>query len=113
MGNLALAIDFGSSNTAAAYRDHDGTVHEVRLTMTGALMPSAVLCSGGQILVGRTALQAAFTEPDAFEPTPKRRLADGDILLGGTLVPVIDLVAAVFGEVVERAREVMGPSPTR
>jgi len=111
VGNLALAIDFGSSNTAAAYRDRDGTVHEVRLTTTGTLMPSAVLYSSGRILVGRTALQAAFTEPDAFEPTPKRRLADGDILLGGTLVPVIDLVAAVFREVLERAWEVMGAEP--
>jgi PknH-like extracellular domain/Hsp70 protein len=108
---LALAIDFGSSNTAAAYRDPDGTVHEIRLTTTGALMPSAVLYSNGGILVGRTALQAAFTEPDAFEPTPKRRLADGDILLGGTLVPVVDLVAAVFREVLERAWEVIGAEP--
>lgn len=111
MGTFALAIDFGSSNTAAAYRDRAGTVHELRLTTTGTLMPSAVLYRKGRILVGRTAMQAAFTEPDAFEPTPKRRLADGEILLGGTLVPVIDLVAAVLKEVLGRARQVMGAEP--
>ena len=111
METLALAIDFGSSNTAAAYRDRDGAVHEVRLTAAGALMPSAVLYDNGRILVGRTALQAAFTAPDAFEPSPKRRMSDGQILLAGKVIEVTKLVAAVFREVLERARQVMGSEP--
>jgi PknH-like extracellular domain/Hsp70 protein len=108
---VVLAVDFGSSNTAAAYRDRRGAVHEIRLTTAGSLMPSGVLYRNGRILVGRTALQAAFSAPEAFEPTPKRRLADREILLGGALVKVTDLVAAVFAEVLVRARHVMGSEP--
>ena len=108
MGPLMLSIDFGTSNTASAYRDRQGAVHEVRLTTAGTLMPSAVLYSAGQVLVGRTALQAAFTAPEAFEPTPKRRLADREIFLAGTMVNVTELAAAVFAEVLARAGQVMG-----
>jgi len=108
VGPLILSIDFGTSNTAAAYRDRQGAVHEVRLTTAGTLMPSAVLYSAGKVLVGRTALQAAFTAPEAFEPTPKRRLADREILLAGAMVNVTELAAAVFAEVLARAGQVMG-----
>ena len=108
VSGMALSIDFGTSNTASAYRDRQGAVHEVRLTTAGTLMPSAVLYSAGQVLVGRTALQAAFTAPEAFEPTPKRRLADREIFLAGTMVNVTELAAAVFAEVLARAGQVMG-----
>lgn len=107
-----LAIDFGTSNTAAAYRDASGQVRELRLSTTGSLMPSAVVYNGpGQILVGRTAVQAAHADPDRFEPTPKRRLVDQDIRLGGTPVAVPELVAAVYAQVVTRARQEMGAEP--
>jgi molecular chaperone DnaK (HSP70) len=58
---VALGIDFGSSNTAAAFRDRHGFVQELRLSTAGSLMPSAVFYDGSRFLVGRTALQAAFT----------------------------------------------------
>jgi hypothetical protein len=32
---VALAIDFGSSNTAAAFRDRHGYVQEIRLSTAG------------------------------------------------------------------------------
>jgi hypothetical protein len=108
---LALAIDFGSSNTAAAFRDRHGHVQEVRLSATGTLMPSGVFFDGSRFLVGRTALQAAFTSPEAFEPSPKRRLADREIFLAGNMVPVTKMVAAVFAEVLAKASGVMGGAP--
>lgn len=108
-----LAVDFGSSNTAAAYLDSGGRVHELRLSSTGALMSSAVLWSHGRILVGQAAMQAMLTNPDGFEPSPKRRLADREIFLGDALVPVTDLVAAVLAEVFARAERVMGGAPDR
>lgn len=113
MAGWVLSVDFGSSNTAAAYRDPDGRTHEVRLSATGSLMPSAVLYGPERILVGRTAVQAAHTLPDAFEPSPKRRLPDREVLLGDAVVPVIELVAAVLSEVLARARRVMGSDPDR
>jgi Hsp70 protein len=108
---MALAIDFGSSNTAAAFRDRHGHVQEVRLSATGTLMPSGVFFDGSRFLVGRTALQAAFTSPEAFEPSPKRRLADREIFLAGSMVPVTKMVAAVFAEVLGKASGVMGGAP--
>lgn len=113
MAGLVLAVDFGSSNTAAAYRDTQGRIHEVRLSSTGALMPSAVLWSPQRVLVGPSAVQAMLSDPEGFEPSPKRRLADGEILLGDALVPVVDLVAAVLREVFSRAARIMGGPPER
>jgi molecular chaperone DnaK (HSP70) len=111
VSGVALSIDFGTSNTAAAYRDRHGAVRELRLSTAGWLMPSGVFYSGGRVLVGRTAKQAAFTAPEAFEPTPKRRLADREIFLAGALVSVTALVAAVFAEVLVRARQTIGAEP--
>lgn len=110
-GGVALAIDFGTSNTAAAFRDPHALVQEVRLSTAGPLMPSGVFYTGSRFLVGRTALQAAVTSPEAFEPSPKRRLADREILLAGQMVPVTKLVAAVFAEVLARTSHVMGAAP--
>jgi hypothetical protein len=108
---VVLAIDFGSSNTAAAFRDRQGRVQEVRLSATSTLMPSGVFFDGSRFLVGRTALQAAFTAPEAFEPSPKRRLADREIFLAGSMVPVTKMVAAVFAEVLAKTGHVMGGEP--
>jgi molecular chaperone DnaK len=104
----ALAIDFGSSNTAAAYRDASGRIIELRLSSAGSLMPSCVFRLGDRTLVGSSAFQARLTDPGAFEPAPKRRLADGEVMLGNELVPATDLVAAVLTEVVARAQRVSG-----
>jgi hypothetical protein len=52
---------------------------------------------------GAAALQAAFTSPEAFEPSPKRRLADREIFLAGSMIAVTEMVAAVFAEVLARA----------
>lgn len=111
MGRTALAVDFGSSNTAAAYRDAEGGSHKIQLSSEGFLMPSAVFVHDGGVLVGRTAVQAAMTKPDAFEASPKRRLADGDIVLGGEAVPVTRLIAAVLTDVLERSKRAMRADP--
>jgi len=108
---VALAIDFGSSNTAAAFRDRHGYVQEIRLSTAGSLMPSAVFYDGSRFLVGRTALQTAFTSPEAFEPSPKRRLADREVFLAGRMIAVTEMVAAVFAEVLARASQVMAAAP--
>ena len=111
MSGVVLAIDFGSSNTAAAYRDEYGRIHEVRLAAAGSLMPSCVFYTAEQTLVGSTAVHSRLTAPECFEPSPKRRLADREVLLGNHIVPVTDLVAAVLTEALARARRVSGSEP--
>jgi hypothetical protein len=107
-----LSVDFGTSNTTAAFRDARGAIRDVPLSSTGSLMPSAVLYTKGRMLmVGDAALQAASTDPLAFEPAPKRRMPEPEALLAGMFVPVTDLVAGVLAEAIARATEITGERP--
>jgi hypothetical protein len=82
------------------------------LSSSGSSISSAVLYTKERmILVGEAAAQAAFTDPLAFEPAPKRRLGEPEVRLSGLFVPVTDLVAAVLGEVLARAADITGGPP--
>ena len=75
-------------------------------------MPSAVLYTKGRMLtVGHAALQAALTDPQGFEASPKRHIDEPEILLAGMFVPVTDLVAAVLADAIAKAQEVTGEPP--
>lgn len=108
MGRTVLAVDFGSSNTAAAFRDASGHSTRIKLSAEGYLMPSAVFRNDDTIVVGRTAVQAAITDPAAFEISPKRRIGDGSILLGADEIGVSRLISAVLAEVFALSRRAMG-----
>ena len=108
-----LAVDFGTSNTAAAYRLGTGPVQPVRLSDQAEQVPSAVLALDTGITVGGAAVRAARLDPQRFEPTPQRRLVEGEILLGPREWPVTRLIAAVLGHVAQRARWVAGGTPPR
>ncbi len=108
---MLLSVDFGTSNTAVAYRDALGATHAVPLSDSGPWMPSAVLYTKGRMLtVGDAAVQAASTDPSAFQASPKRHFEEPEILLAGMFVPVADLVAGVLTEAVAKAEQVMGES---
>src|SRR2546423_5392625 len=106
-----LAIDFGTSNTVAMLRTPDGRMRP--LLFDGApLLPSAVyLESDGRALVGRDAMHSARLDPGRFEPNPKRRVDDGQVLLGGVEVAVPRLFGYVLGEVFAEARRQLGGPP--
>lgn len=99
-----LAIDFGTSNTCASIRRGDGPPSTLRLGYSTNAMPSAVLLRGGELLVGDDASRLAGLDPGAFERTPKRRLGEPSMLLGGTVVDPVDLVAAVLRRTLDAAR---------
>ncbi|MDQ0116875.1 actin-like ATPase involved in cell morphogenesis [Pseudarthrobacter defluvii] len=68
----------------------------------------------GEILTGDAAHQIAGIYPAAFEPTPKRRLAEEAIVLGDKICDPVDLVAAVLQFIVSQAeRYAGGGSPTQ
>jgi molecular chaperone DnaK len=106
-----LAIDFGTSNTVAMLRTPDGRMRP--LLFDGApLLPSAVyLEADGRALVGRDAMHSARLDPGRFEPNPKRRVDDGQVLLGGVEVAVPRLFGYVLGEVFAEARRQLGGPP--
>jgi hypothetical protein len=107
----ALGVDFGTSNTVAVARRPDGRARPI-LVDGSPLLPSAVYVEpDGQLVVGRDAVHSARIEPARFEPNPKRRIDDGAVLLGDRELPVVELVAAVLGRVVEEWQRAVGPAP--
>jgi hypothetical protein len=104
-----LSVDFGAVTTAAAFRDPSGATRDIPLSATERSMPSAVLCTAGRMLIaGDAAVQAAGTAPLAFEPSPKRRMGEHEVMLAGMFVPVTDLAAAVLAEVLSKAGQAVG-----
>lgn len=108
-----LAIDFGTSNTAAAHTGvRSGAVETLPLSHHGNLMPSAVFVeSPASILVGEVALNRAQMNPAAFVAAPKRMVGQGMVRVNNVDVPDTVLVAAVFGAVLERGIGVHGGQP--
>ncbi|MEV0717154.1 Hsp70 family protein [Asanoa sp. NPDC050611] len=101
-----LGIDFGTSHTVAVLADQGQPARTI-LFDGSPLLPSAVcLDPAGRLVVGRDALHLALSMPAGFEPTPKRRIDDGTVLLGPREVPVEGLIGAVLGRVLEEARRV-------
>jgi actin-like ATPase involved in cell morphogenesis len=99
-----LGIDFGTSNTVAVLAG-GGRPPRVLSIDGNSWMPSAVYVDDDDSLaVGRDAERKARLAPERFEPNPKRRIDDGEILLGVRVVPVVDAIAAVLGRVGEEAR---------
>lgn len=103
-----LAIDFGTSNTAAAVAQAAGSAMVLRLGARSDAIPSCVAAYNGEILTGDAALRIAGIYPAAFEPTPKRRLAEDAVVLGDNVFDPVDLVAAVLRFVVGQATRFAG-----
>ncbi|WP_448852304.1 Hsp70 family protein [Corynebacterium sp. 335C] len=110
-GTWHLAVDFGTSNTAAAHTTPDGA-EALALTHEGHLMPSAVFAGDDGIHAGPAAVNMGASRPDAFLASPKRMIDHATVPLGGRDVEVADLVAAVLRRVIDvGARRHGGAAP--
>ncbi len=107
-----LGIDFGTSNTVAVLAG-DGRPPRVLAVDGMGWLPSCVyIDDDGTLTVGRDAERKARLAPERFEANPKRRVDDGEILLGVRVVPVVEAIAAVLRRVIEEARrQLNGRSP--
>lgn len=106
-----VAIDFGTTTVSAALLDD----HSVRLAgIDGSpLMPSAVyLTNEGRLAVGREAERQARRDPSRYEPSPKRRVDEVEILLGAVAVPTVVVIAAVLRRAYDAACGEIGTAPT-
>ncbi|MCX2967191.1 Hsp70 family protein [Gordonia aquimaris] len=103
-----LAIDFGTSNSAAAHSGAtSGGVETLSLTHTSHLMPSAVfLHTPERIIVGDAAVDAAQHNPAGYVASPKRLIGGPSLAMAtvnGHTVPTAALVSAVLGTIIGRA----------
>jgi actin-like ATPase involved in cell morphogenesis len=107
-----LSVDLGTSNTVAVLSAH-GRAPRVIEVDGSATMPSAVFADeDGGLVVGRDAERRARLDPSRFEPNPKRRVDEGTLLLGTSVVPVTDALAAVLRRVAdETSRQLGGAKP--
>ncbi|MHA6805795.1 type VII secretion-associated protein [Salinifilum ghardaiensis] len=106
--SLHVSIDFGTSSTCTV-ASVDGGEPQVVMIDGQPLVPSAVFCAPeGTLFVGPEAERQAAVDPARFEPHPKRRIDEGELLLGDSVVGVPDVVRAVLGRVVAEARRNAG-----
>ncbi|NUS43215.1 MAG: Hsp70 family protein, partial [Mycobacteriaceae bacterium] len=110
-----LAVDFGTSNTAAAHiNELSGVVQALPLSHGGNLIPSAVFVdSGGQIEVGEVAVNRSAADRSALVTSPKQLITSGqlNIHVGGWDAPAHSLVAGVLRAVLIRSQEHHGDQP--
>ncbi|WP_345515127.1 Hsp70 family protein [Phytohabitans houttuyneae] len=106
-----LGVDLGTTHTVAALAVQGARVQQL-LFDSSPLLSSAVYAEVGRPLIaGRDAERAARIDPTRFEPNPKRRIDDGNVLLGDRELPVAELLAAILRRVAEEAARVGGGSP--
>jgi actin-like ATPase involved in cell morphogenesis len=111
-GVNVLSVDLGTSNTVAVLAAY-GRPPRVVDVDGASMMPSAVFAAEeGSLVVGRDAERRARLDPSRFEPNPKRRIDEGTLLLGDTVVPVTDALAGVLRRVAdETSRQLGGKRP--
>ncbi|GAA2965576.1 type VII secretion-associated protein [Actinokineospora diospyrosa] len=105
---LRVAVDFGTSSTCVAI-SLNGREPQVVVIDGQPLLSSAVYAGiDGTLFVGQEAERQAALDPSRYEPHPKRRIDDGELLLGDVVIPVIQVFRAVIGRAVAEARRVAG-----
>ncbi|MGH3622469.1 MAG: Hsp70 family protein, partial [Sciscionella sp.] len=108
---LRVAVDFGTSSTCVAVSVH-GREPQVVVVDGQPLVSSAVFAAAdGELFVGQEAERQAAIDPARYEPHPKRRIDERELLLGSSVVEVLDVVGAVLARAVSEARRLAGGAP--
>lgn len=105
---VRVAVDFGTSSTCVV-ASINGREPQVVVVDGQPLMSSAVYAApDGTLFVGQEAERQAAVDPSRYEPNPKRRIDEGDLLLGDNVLRVTDVVNAVLKRAVTEARRLAG-----
>lgn len=106
--SVTAVVDFGSSHTVTVVHAPGGVPRVVNVD--GApYLPSAVFLTGDDsLVVGQDALRMAAVDPSRLETRAKARIAERDVLLGNTVVPVPTVVLAILMRAVKAAVAVVG-----
>ncbi|GAB1508505.1 type VII secretion-associated protein [Actinophytocola sp. KF-1] len=105
---MRVAVDFGTSSTCVAIAVA-GREPQV-VTVDGLPLMSSAVYAGpdGDLFVGQEAERQAAVDPSRYEPHPKRRIDETELLLGASVVKVRDVIRAVLVRAVAEARRVGG-----
>lgn len=105
---VRVAVDFGTSSTCVVAAIN-GREPQVVVVDGQPLLSSAVYAAAdGTLFVGQEAERQAAMDPSRYEPHPKRRIDEGELLLGDTVLRVTDVVRAVLSRAVSEARRLAG-----
>jgi molecular chaperone DnaK (HSP70) len=102
-----LAVDFGTTHTVAVLAPATPLLFDA-----SPLLSSAVAFETGRLLTGRDAVRTGQLDPARYEPNPKLRIDDGQVLLGETSVAVEELIAAPLRRVATEAARHLGALPS-
>ncbi|MPY82332.1 MAG: type VII secretion-associated protein [Actinophytocola sp.] len=105
---LRVAVDFGTSSTCVAVSRHGEDPQVVVIDGQPLLRSSVYAAADGTLFVGQEAERQAAVDPSRYEPYPKRRVDEGELLLGTTVLPVTDAFRAVLSRAVGEARRFAG-----
>jgi len=106
-----LSIDFGTTNTVVGLAIDGQAPRTVEFDGATSLPTAVFVAANGVVSVGRDAIRQARLDPARYEPNSKRRIDDGDVLLGDRVVPVVELIAAVLRQVHTEVRRQLGSQP--
>lgn len=110
---VMLAVDFGTTHTVAVVGRGGQEPRTLFFDGSPLLASGVYLDAEGTLHTGRDAQRLGATDPERFEPYPKRRIDDGSILLGDKEIPVEELLATGLRRVAEEAAASgLGPTET-
>lgn len=108
-----LAIDFGTSNTAAAHINPvQRNIEAINLSYDNRTMPSSVYVeSPDDISTGSRALERAEDDPSGLIPSPKRVVPRHTIHIKGLDIPASHAVGAVLADAIAAAKKYHNDTP--
>src|ERR1700742_1403092 len=105
---LRVAVDFGTSSTCVAVSLQGRDAQVVAVDGRPVLSSAVYAAADGTLFVGLEAERQAAVDPSRYEPNPKRRIDEPELLLGSSVVPVREVVRAVLTRAVQEARRFAG-----
>jgi hypothetical protein len=106
--SVTAVVDFGSSHTVTVVHVPGSVPRVVTVDGEPWLSSAVFLSRDDALVVGADALRMGVADPSRLESRPKARLAEREILLGDTVVPVSTMVLALLARAVRAAAAVAG-----
>ena len=106
--SVTAVVDFGSSHTVTVVHVPGSVPRVVTVDGEPWLSSAVFLSRDDALVVGADAQRMGVADPSRLENRPKARLAEREILLGDTVVPVSTMVLALLARAVRAAAAVAG-----